>query len=145
MIDAERLARRLEERRLQERMDEIKQAWMDERGLTETKGRVCPNRLVGDRHKGSRYDGFRCGACRGFGHSGIFDHPYGFYKKGNGYQLECIFTHAYQYFDSAIRETEHLCARLGLRYGILPKSESWYRQGATFMVVMTRAEKTNAE
>jgi len=145
MTDADRRARMLEERRLQERMYEMKRAWMDARGLAETSGRVCPNRLVGERHKGSKYDGFHCSACRGFGHSGILDHPYGFYKKGNGYQLECIVTHPYQYFDSDIREIEQLCAKLELRYEILPQSESWYRQGATFMVVMTRAEKINAE
>ena len=138
MTDADRRARILEERRLQERMNEMKQAWMDARGLVETRGRVCPNRLVGERHKGSKYDGLHCSSCRGFGHSGILDHPYGFYRKGNGYQLECIVTHPYQYFDSDIREIEALCAKLGLRYEILPRSESWYRQGATFMVVIDR-------
>lgn len=143
-MDPERRAARREQMRYERQMEVIKEAWMAERGLAETGGNICLHRLVGGRHRWPKCYGDRCRGCYDLG-SGIFDHPYGLYRTGDGRRLECIVTHPYQYSDRDIQEIEKLCREFGLCYEIRPPSESWYRQGSTYMVVIKRADGADAD
>jgi len=142
MLDEQAIARRGEEQHLQWCMAEMKKQWMDAYGFCQTRGIVCPYRLIGRRHRVPMLNGSRC-ECERLQSSNIYDHPYGFYRKGRASMLECIVTHPYQYYDHETSILESVCSALGLCYEVLPKSESWYRQGATFMVVITKDGAAN--
>ena len=131
MLGEQAMVRRREEQRLQLRMAEMKQQWMDDRDFRQTRGIVCPYKLIGRRHNGCECE------CENLRTLNIYDHPYGFYRNGRAGILECIVAHPYQYYGHEIDRLERICAMLGLRYEIHPKLESWCRQGSTFIVVIT--------
>lgn len=118
-------------------LEDMQADWMQRNGLKRAKGVLCVTRLTSRGH--SRRKWKDCDACDMLSYASIIDHPYMFTKQGESrYGLDCIVVHPYDLWPENVEKLDSICSRFGLEYEVLPKSESWYNQYGTYMVIIRR-------
>jgi hypothetical protein len=118
-------------------LEKMQSDWIQKNGLKAAKGVLCVTRLTSRGHRRSKWKD--CEACDMLSYASIIDHPYMFTKQGGSiYGLDCIVVHPYDLWPENVEKLAAICSRFGLEYEVRPKSESWYNQYGTYMVIIRR-------